>query len=72
MNPVEIRKRIDLNNKLIHDALHPNTFVLNDTVFKLLQDNHKLQEECKHEFESDGYCIYCDFYDAAHDEEETE
>ena len=41
-------------------------------MFELLQENRKLQKECKHEFESNGYCIYCDFYDVAHDEEEIE
>ena len=45
---------------------------IREAFFELLQENRELQKECKHEFESDGYCIYCDFYDAAHDEEEIE
>lgn len=59
MNNAEIRQRIDLNNKIISQAIQPNFFTLNNTVADLLEENRQLQAQCKHEFEN-GYCIYCD------------
>ncbi len=59
MNGVEIRRQIDLNNQLIKDSLTPNTFVLNNVVSRLLEENKKLRQSCNHQFE-DGICIYCD------------
>lgn len=59
---INIRKKIDENNKIISEALTPNFFTLNNTVSKLLEENRRLQEECGHNghlFE-DGYCVYCD------------
>lgn len=59
MNNIEIRKKIDYNNKLIEELLSPNVFVLNNTVKKLLEENEEIRKKCSHIF-SDGYCIYCD------------
>ena len=72
MHPVEIRNKINFNNEQIKLLMAPNTFVLNELVFNYLKENKKLQEQCTHEFGSDGYCVICDYYDAAHDEEEVE
>ena len=58
MHNIEIKERIDSNNKLIEDLMKPNTFVLNNTVRQLLQENADLQKKCNHEFEG-GYCLYC-------------
>ena len=55
---LEIKQRIDENNKIIEALLTPNQFTLNNTVAKLLKENQQLQNECKHDFQ-DGYCIYC-------------
>ena len=55
---LEIKQKIDENNKIIETLLTPNQFTLNNTIAKLLEENQKLQDECKHKFE-DGYCIYC-------------
>jgi len=55
---LEIKQRIDENNKIIEVLLTPNQFTLNNTVAKLLKENQQLQNECKHDFQ-DGYCIYC-------------
>lgn len=55
---LDIKRQIDLNNKLIEDALKPNQFTLNNTVASLLLEIDSLQKQCPHEFE-DGYCIYC-------------
>ena len=58
MTGEEIRKKIDFNNDLIRESLSPNIFTLNNTVRDLLEENDRLQKQCKHVFE-DGYCIYC-------------
>ena len=51
---LDIKRRIDLNNKLIEKALKPNQFTLNNTIAGLLLEIDALQKECPHEFE-DGY-----------------
>lgn len=58
MRQLEIKKRIEENNKLIESLMTPNVFTLNNTVAELLAENKALQEECEHVFEN-GYCIYC-------------
>jgi hypothetical protein len=58
MRQLEIKRRIEENNKLIESLMTPNVFTLNNTVAELLAENKALQEECEHVFE-DGYCIYC-------------
>lgn len=60
MNCIEIRKAIDLNYKLIEDAMAPNMYVLNTLVAKLLKENEELQKQCTHETIEDGICIFCD------------
>lgn len=55
----KIRQKIDENNKRINSILRPDVFVLNEEVKELLDENRKLQQECKHRFEN-GVCIYCD------------
>ena len=58
MTSKEIKEKIDFNNKLIRDMFNPNQFTLNNTVRELLEENARLQEKCKHEYD-EGYCIYC-------------
>lgn len=58
MNGLEIKEKIDKNNKLIESLLTPNQFTLNNTVKDLLKENDELQSKCAHVFE-EGYCIYC-------------
>ena len=60
MHGIEIRKQIDENNKRISEILSPCTFLLNNAVAELVIENKKLQNECEHEFDEDGFCIYCD------------
>ena len=57
-NGLEIKQKIDENNKIIETLLTPNQFTLNNTIVELLKENQRLQKECSHDFE-DGYCIYC-------------
>lgn len=58
MNNLEIKKKIDSNNKLIEELLSPNQFTLNNTIANILKENKELQSQCQHEFEN-GFCIYC-------------
>lgn len=58
MKQLEIKEKIDCNNRIIQEILSLNQFTLNNTIANLLAENLKLQEECNHEFE-DGYCVYC-------------
>lgn len=55
---LEIKKKIDENNKLIESLISPNIFTLNNTVAELLKENEILSKHCPHKYE-DGYCIYC-------------
>lgn len=58
MTNLEIKERIDQNNKLIESLLSPTTFTLNNTIKSLLIENDELQMQCTHNF-VDGYCEYC-------------
>lgn len=59
MRGIEIKEKIDANNKLIEQLIQPNKFTLNNTVMQLLNENRDLQDSCEHDFDEDGYCIYC-------------
>ena len=58
MTNLEIKEKIDANNKLIETILNPTAFTLNNTVKELLKENDDLQAQCTHNF-VDGYCEYC-------------
>ena len=58
MTNLEIKEKIDANNKLIETLLNPGTFALNNTIKDLLIENDTLQAQCTHNF-VDGYCEYC-------------
>ena len=56
---LDIKKKIDDNNKLIESLVTPNVFTLNNTVAELLKENEILSKNCPHEYDEYGYCIYC-------------
>ena len=58
MTNLEIKEKIDANNKLIENLLNPSEFTLNNAVKDLLKENDELQKQCKHNF-VDGFCEYC-------------
>ena len=58
MTNLEIKEKIDQNNKVIETLLNPSTFTLNNTIRDLLAENSELQGQCSHSF-IDGYCEYC-------------
>jgi hypothetical protein len=58
MTNLEIKQKIDENNKIIETLLNPNMFTLNNVIKDLLIENGELQAQCTHNF-VDGYCEYC-------------
>ena len=60
MDKMEIRRQIDANNKRISEILSPSTFILNNAVASLIAENKRLQSQCEHEWNENGFCIYCD------------
>lgn len=58
MTQLEIKEKIDQNNKVIEALFSPNVFTLNNTVAALLAENQQLQSQCEHNF-VDGYCEFC-------------
>ena len=54
----EIKEKINQNNLAMQKLFSPNTFILNEEIQKLREENAALQSICPHEFES-GYCKYC-------------
>lgn len=58
MTQLEIKEKIDQNNKVIEALFSPNVFTLNNTVAALLAENEQLQSQCEHNF-VDGYCEFC-------------
>ena len=58
MTQLQIKEKIDANNKIIESLLNPSMFTLNNTIKDLLTENDELQRQCQHNF-VDGYCEYC-------------
>lgn len=59
MNGEKIRQEIQNNNEKIYSLLDPETFVLNSEVKRLMERNKQLRAICEHEYNQDGFCIYC-------------
>ena len=60
MTQYQIYQKIQENNALIKKSVQSDTFVLNEAVVKLLDENRALQKKCHHEFE-DKTCKWCSF-----------
>jgi hypothetical protein len=58
MTQLEIKEKIDNNNKILESLFVPNTFTLNKEVALLLQENKELRAQCQHSY-VDGHCEYC-------------
>lgn len=58
MNGNEIREKINSNNLLIHEKI--NKFIFDKEITNLIEENNKLRKLCNHQFNTDGFCIYCD------------
>ena len=55
---LEIKKRIDENNKKLSTLVRPNEWNLNHQVYRIMRENEELQASCEHQFEN-GVCVYC-------------
>lgn len=60
MTKEEIREKINSNYAIIQESLIKETFILNNTISDLLEENEELRKRCPHEFGEDGICFYCD------------
>ena len=58
MRQLEIKKKIEENNKIIENLITPDIFSLDTTIAELLDEIRYLQNQCEHVFEN-GSCIYC-------------
>ena len=56
MNGIEIRQKIDENNKKIRELLQ--SFILTPLIKELMKSNHDLKEQCPHHY-INGACEYC-------------
>ena len=59
MTNLEIKERIDSNNKLIKELMNPSEFTLNNSVAELLAENRNLQSQCNHHFVEGFCCLRC-------------
>lgn len=57
---IEIRKEIDKLNQQLKEIITPNQFVMNNSIAEIANKITALQGQCSHEFDEDGFCIYCD------------
>lgn len=58
LSNMDIKEKIDGNNRIIESLFNPNVYTLNNTVAELLEENKKLQAQCQHEFK-ESYCVFC-------------
>ena len=59
MTGEQIKLRIEELNSQIREMVMPNFFTLNKKVTSLMNEIKDLQKECPHEWDEDGFCIYC-------------
>lgn len=59
IDPRHIRVSIDSNNAKIEQILTKESFVLNEEIVKLMNENETLRASCEHEYDINGICIYC-------------
>lgn len=58
MRGLEVKKKIDANNKRLMELIKPNEWNLNNQIYQIMKENELLQEGCEHQFEN-RVCIYC-------------
>lgn len=59
MNGIQIREKIIENNKIIEEG-QKSMFILDKKVLAALEENKRLRQVCRHEFNELGYCKFCD------------
>lgn len=48
MTQIEIKEKIDANNRRIEENFNPSVFELNSEIAELLQENTELRKHCLH------------------------
>lgn len=56
---MQIKSLIDEKNEQIKEIMTPNFYSLNNNVLEILNEVRELQKQCPHEYDEDGFCIYC-------------
>ena len=59
MTGEQIKLRIEELNHQIREMIMPSFYTLNNGVTILMDEIKDLQKECPHEWDEDGFCIYC-------------
>ena len=59
MTGEQIKLRIEELNHQIREMIMPSFYTLNNGVGALIDEIKSLQEKCPHEWDEDGFCIYC-------------
>lgn len=56
---MQIKSLIDERNNQLKEMMTPNFYTLNNGIREILAEIGELQKECPHEYDKDGFCIYC-------------
>ena len=59
MTGEQIKLRIEEINHQIREMIMPSFYTLNNGVTILMDEIKDLQKNCPHEWDKDGFCIYC-------------
>ena len=59
MTGEQIKLRIEEINHQIREMIMPSFYTLNNGVTILMNEIKDLQKECPHEWDENGFCIYC-------------
>lgn len=70
MTGEQIKLRIEEINHQIREMIMPSFFTLNNGVPCLMDQIKDLQRECPHEWDEDGFCIYCNLLSSKEEDEE--
>lgn len=59
MTGEQIKLRIEELNSQIREMIMPSFYTLNNGVQDLMNEIKNLQLQCPHEWDEDGFCVYC-------------
>lgn len=59
MTGEQIKLKIEEINHQIRELIMPSFYTLNNGITVLMDEIKDLQKNCPHEWDEDGFCIYC-------------
>ena len=59
MTGEQIKLEIEQRNHQIREMILPSFYTLNNGVQALMDEIKDLQSQCPHEWDEDGFCVYC-------------